>query len=296
MTSVQANGITIEYEEQGEGEPLLLVMGLGAQLVDWPQEFVDALAAAGFRVIRHDNRDAGLSTEFTGEPPSTAQMARAILTRRKPDAEYLLSDMADDAAALLDALGIESAHVVGASMGGMIAQSMAIGHPSRVRSLTSIMSTTGNPKVGKVRRKLLAKMARMPEPTRETAVERALEMYQLIAGLERDVERARELAERSVARSFRPKGTGRQTAAIFASPDRTEALGRVTAPTLVVHGLVDPLVTPSGGIATAKAVPGSRLVMYPEMGHDLPRSRTDEIVGAITRNAERAGSRATAPA
>lgn len=288
MASVQANGITIEYEEQGSGEPLLLVMGLGGQLIDWPQPFVDRLAAAGFRVIRFDNRDSGLSTAMSSEPPSTGALAKAVLLRRLLKAEYRLSDMADDAAGLLDALGIESAHVAGISMGGMIAQSLAIQHPARVRSLTSIMSTTGNRKVGQPALRLVWRTARRRVPTRDTAVEAGVETFRHITGPTFDVDEFRRMAEAAVARSFRPAGTARQTAAIMASPDRTEALRSVDVPTLVIHGLLDRLVKPSGGMATAAAVPGSRLLMYNDMAHDLPWTRWDEMVDAIARNAARA--------
>ena len=288
MTAIRANGITIEYESTGDGDPLLLVMGLGGQLTDWPDDFVDEIASAGFRVIRFDNRDIGMSTEFDWEPPSQTKAVLGGIARRPPHAEYHIADMAADTAGLLDALDIDSAHVVGMSMGGMIAQSLAIAHPDRVRSLTSVMSNTGDRKNGRVTAKLMAKLARLPEPTRETAVDRSVELFTLISGPAFDPVEYRERAQRSVDRSFRPDGTARQTAAIMASPDRTAQLARVTAPTLVVHGLVDPLVKPSGGIATAKAVPGSRLVMYPDMGHDIPRARTAELIGEIRRNADRA--------
>ncbi len=173
-------------------------------------------------------------------------------------------------------------------MGGMIAQHLAIDHPAKVKSLTSVMSTTGSRKHGKPERRLLVKAARLPEPSRENALERAVEMFRLVSGRDFDEAEFRSLTEANIERSYRPEGTGRQMIAIMASPDRTEALGKVTAPTLVVHGLADPLVRPSGGIATARAVPGSRLVMYPEMGHDLPRERWTEVVTAISLLAERA--------
>lgn len=288
VASVQANGITIEYEEQGTGEPLLLIMGLGGQLIDWPQDFVDMLAAKGFRVIRHDNRDSGLSTEFTGRPPTLRQMALAALTGRTPQAEYRISDMAADAAGLLDALGIESAHVVGISMGGMIAQALTIDHPAKVRSLTSIMSMTGDRRHGKPKPSLLLKGARLPDKTLETAHEVGVTMWKLISGPSYDPVEAARITDAAIARSFRPAGNGRQTAAILASPDRTPGLRQVTAPTLVVHGLVDPLVQPSGGIATAKAVPDSRLLLFNDMGHDMPTHRRPEIVDAIVANAARA--------
>lgn len=290
MASVQANGITIEYEEQGSGDPLLLVMGLGGQLVDWPPMLIELLVAAGFRVISFDNRDSGLSTEFTGEPPTMGQLAKAVVFRRQLASEYLLSDMADDAVGLLDALGIDRTHVVGMSMGGMIAQSIAIQHPSRVRSLTSIMSTTGNRRVGQPSQKIIRKSVRRKPPSRETAIDQGVELFREISGPGFDEGAFREFARLSIDRSFRPDGTARQTAAIIASPDRTQALGRITAPTLVVHGLVDPLVRPSGGIATARAIPNSRLLMFNDMGHDFPPNRAAEIVDAIALNGARATS------
>jgi pimeloyl-ACP methyl ester carboxylesterase len=288
MASVQANGITIEYEEQGSGEPLLLVMGLGGQLTDWPQEFVDLIAERGFRVIRHDNRDSGLSTEFTGQAPTNWQIAKSVLFRRPMSSEYLLADMADDAVALLTVLGIDSAHVVGVSMGGMIAQTMAIQHPTRVRSLTSIMSTTGNRRVGQPTMRLIRKFARRKPSTSATAIDDAVETFREICGPTFDEHEFRLMAKLSIERSFRPVGTGRQTAAIMASGDRTEALGGLDVPTLVVHGLVDRLVRPSGGMATADAIRGSRLLMFNDMGHDLPRTRWVEMADAIAANAARA--------
>jgi pimeloyl-ACP methyl ester carboxylesterase len=256
MPSVQANGITIEYEVQGDGEPLLMVMGLGGQLIDWPEGLVDELVARGFQVIRFDNRDAGLSTEFTSRPPSNAEITRAFLFRRPMRSEYRLRDMANDAVGLLDAIGIERAHVVGASMGGMIAQTMAIEHPERVRSLTSIMSTTGSRRVGQPTLRLILTAGRRPLPARGDAVEMGLETFRKVCGPTFDEAEFRRLAEISVARSWRPSGTGRQAAAIIASGDRTAQLRKLDVPTLVIHGMLDPLVRPSGGMATAKAIPG----------------------------------------
>lgn len=287
MATTTSNGVTITYDERGSGTPLLLVMGLGAQMIDWPDGFVDRLAQQ-FRVIRFDNRDSGLSTELSGPGMSSTDYFKALVTRRKPEALYNLSDMADDAIAVLDAVGADQAHVVGASMGGMIAQTLAIEHPRRVMSLTSIMSNTGDGKRGGIAPKLMVKLARRPEPSRATAVRDAVSMSRLICGPTWNEERARELAEAGVARSFRPEGTARQLAAIYASPDRTKKLGSVRVPTLVVHGLADLLVLPSGGIATAKATPGSRLLMFPDMGHDLPESRWAEVVEAIAWNASKA--------
>ena len=288
MASIEANGITIEYDIRGEGEPLLLVMGLGGQLIDWPDEFADLLVAEGFQVIRFDNRDAGLSSEEDWTPPSRARSAAALLARRRPRAGYLLADMAADAAGLLHGLDLSPAHIVGASMGGMIAQTIAIEHPDCVMSLTSIMSNTGNNRHGLPKRRVLIKLSRLPPPTIDTAEESSLGVYRLVAGPEADDELFRKQARASLERSFRPSGVLRQTAAIVASPDRTPGLQRLRVPTLVIHGLADPLVRPSGGIATARAVPGSRLLMFPEMGHDMPRARWPEMVAAITQNAARA--------
>jgi len=287
MAAIEANGITIEYLEEGDGDPLLLVMGLAGQLIDWPQGFVDELIARDFRVIRFDNRDAGLSTEFTAEPPSIMRIARALVLRRKLTAEYDLSDMAADAAGLLDGLGVESAHVVGMSMGGMIAQTLAIEHPRQVRSLTSVMSNTGDRRHGNPAPSLIGKTLRRPTPTRDTALDVGVELFQEISGPTFDAAETRAEVRAAIERSYRPDGTARQSAAILASPDRTPGLERLGVPTLVVHGLVDPLVRPSGGIATAEAVPGSRLLMFNDMGHDLPHTRWSEMADAIRHNADR---------
>ena len=288
MASVQANGITIEYEEQGSGEPLLLVMGLGGQLIDWPPDLIQLLVDNGFRVIWFDNRDSGLSTELVDQaPPTRGQLAKTLIFRRPLDAPYLLCDMAADAVGLLDALGIDRAHVVGISMGGMIAQQIAIDHPNRVSSLTSIMSTTGDPKVGRPKARVLLRGVRRPEPTPETAVDQGVELFRDISGPTFDEQKFRELFQADLERSWRPHGTARNFAAILASGDRTEALRRLQVPTLVIHGLLDSLVKPSGGIATAEAVPGSRLLLFNDMGHDLPSTRLREIADAITTNAAR---------
>ncbi len=289
MASVEANGITIEYDVQGEGDPLLLVMGLGGQLTDWRQPFVDALVQRGFRVIRFDNRDIGLSTEFDWEPPSMTKNVLALVARRPVSADYDIRDMAADANGLLDALDVGPAHVAGMSMGGMIAQQLTIDHAAAVRSLTSVMSNTGDRKRGGISKRLLPKLARRPEPTRENAVDESVKFFRLISGPAFDAVEHRRIATENLHRSFRPQGTARQAAAIAASPDRTAGLAEVRVPTLVVHGLRDPLVLPTGGMATAAAVPGSRLVMYPDMGHDIPTARVGEIADAIRRNADRAG-------
>jgi pimeloyl-ACP methyl ester carboxylesterase len=294
MACVQVNGITIEYEEQGTGEPLLLVMGLGGQLVDWPRPFVEQLADAGFRVIRFDNRDIGLSTGVDAPPPTRGQLFKAVALRRPVPHAYELRDMAADAVGLLDALDVDRAHVVGMSMGGMISQQMAISFPGRVASLVSIMSTTGNRRVGQPTPRIVRKSLRRPEPTAENAVEQGVELFREICGPTFDDAEFRELAARAVERSYRPDGTARQLAAIIAGGDRTAELQRLDVPTLVIHGLVDPLVRPSGGVATARAIPDSRLLMFNDMGHDLPHTRHAEMVAAISANAARA--RSTQPA
>jgi pimeloyl-ACP methyl ester carboxylesterase len=262
-------------------------MGLGGQLIAWPLAFVERLVERGFRVIRFDNRDVGLSTKIDAPVPTRGQVLLSVLSRKLAKAAYTLHDMADDAVALLDHLDVHRAHVVGVSMGGMISQTIAIRHPHRVATLTSIMSNTGDRKHGKISRPLLRKMPRLLSRDPELALDNGVKVVELISGPHFDPAAAREMATAALQRSYSVAGTARQTMAIAASPDRTRALGSVTAPTLVIHGLVDPLVTPSGGIATAKAIPGARLVMFPDMGHDLPSPRWDEIIEEIARTARR---------
>ncbi|MEU4327917.1 alpha/beta fold hydrolase [Nonomuraea dietziae] len=273
----KSNGIEIAYDSFGTpgDRPLLLIMGLGSQLVHWDEEFCELLAARGHHVVRYDNRDVGLSTHLTeaGVPELVPGAA----------APYLLSDMADDAAGLMDALGWPAAHVLGVSMGGMIAQSLAIGHPDRVLSLTSIMSTPG-PDVGPPTPEAMAALFSPPAPDRQTAVERALEVWAVIGspGYEMDRERIAKVAGLAYDRAYDPAGTARQLAAILASGDRTEGLGGLTMPALVIHGEADPLVQIAGGRATAAAIPGATLLTYPGMGHDLPRPLWEEIMDAVT--------------
>ena len=293
MTSAQLGDVTIEFEVDGpdDGEPMLLVMGLGAQLVAWPRDVVDGLADGGFRVIRMDNRDIGLSTKTEAPVPTRAALFKAFAHRRYAQADYLISDMAADAVALLDYLGVGAAHVVGVSMGGMIAQQLTIDHPERVLSLCSIMSNTGNRRHGAVSPRLLPTMAvtmTTPRPEdADEAVRRGVEGFRLIAGPHFDADEIAVMVRMAVDRNINPLGTIRQLLAIQASPDRTPGLRDVRVPTVVVHGLLDQLVMPSGGIATARAVPGARLVMFPDMAHDLPGPRRAEIVDEIVRNANR---------
>ena len=296
MATTDVNGITIEYDAHGDegGEPLLLVMGLGGQLIAWPMEFVDRFVAKGFRVIRFDNRDIGLSTIMPFPPPTRRQLLLSVIARRFAKSPYTVGDMATDAAGLLDHLGASRAHVVGISMGGMIAQAMAIKHPGKVASLTSIMSNTGDRKHGRMKRSMLRKLPKLMVRNPDDAVANGVEMFRLISGPHFDPVAARQLGEEGCARSYQPDGAARQTMAIAASPDRTWDLRRVRVPTLVVHGLLDPLVTPSGGIATAEAIPGAKLVMYPDMGHDLPLPRWDDLIDEIAENARKAGPDGTA--
>jgi pimeloyl-ACP methyl ester carboxylesterase len=289
MASVDCNGITIEYEVTGSGEPLVLLMGLGGQLVDWPDGLVDACVAEGFQVIRLDNRDSGLSTEIDALPPTRAELAKEIVFHRGKISSYRIDDLADDTIGVLDHLGIDKMHVGGFSMGGMIAQAVAIKYPQRTLSLTSIGSTTGNPRVGRPAPRIIRTLLRRRQlPTRESAVDSAVELFEQISGPTFDRDEFRALAESAIDRSYRPDGTTRQLAGILCSRDRTEALRRLDVPTLVVHGMLDPLVRPTGGLATARAVPGARLVMFNDMGHDLPRTRWHEIAHEIRSNADRA--------
>ncbi len=289
MAQISANGITLEYEVRGSGEPILFIMGLSGQLTDWPQEFIDMFVKRGHQVILFDNRDIGLSTKDTWEPPSQIATVASMLTRRPlKGVGYTVADMADDAAGLLAGLGVDAAHVVGISMGGMISQELAIRHPSRVRSLCSIMSNTGDRKRGGFTWRLIAKVGRPPEPDLATAVDEVAKINELISGPHYDSLEARSMIEKSIARNFSPDGVLRQTAAIAGSRDRTKLLRNVQAPTLVIHGLLDPLVKHSGGEATAAAVPNARLLSLPDMAHDLPRPRWSELCDAIAQNFSRA--------
>ena len=283
MPTAHGNGIEIEYETSGNpADPaLLLVMGLGAQLIAWPEAFVQQLAGRGFFIIRYDNRDSGLSTKFEGTPDFAALFGGDV--RAVP---YRIEDMADDAIALLDDLGVARAHVVGASMGGMITQALVINHPARVLSACSIMSTTGDRSVGAPTGEAVTALLRPPASGREEAVAASLEGSRVISspGFPFDVELMTRRAEAAYDRAYYPEGTARQLAAILGASDRTEGLRQVTIPFLVIHGEADPLVTVSGGKATAAAVPGSELVVIPGMGHDLPEAVWDQIIDAIVAN------------
>ena len=259
-------------------------MGLASQMILWDDEFCERLAAHGFWVIRFDNRDVGRSTIMRGARiPKRWQ----LLTRNARGAAYSLDEMAADAVGLLDHLGIGAAHVVGASMGGMIAQLIAIGHPDRVLSLVSIMSTTGNRSVGRPQPRLALRMLRKAKRDREGYIEDHIETYRAIGspGFDFEEEHKRERAGRCFDRGIYPAGSARQMAAIMAAPDRTPLLAEVRVPTTVIHGDADPLVNVSGGRATAEATPGAKLVILPGMGHDLPRELWPQIIDAIVQNA-----------
>ncbi len=270
-----------------DGRPnVVLVTGLGRQLTDWDPAFIWRLQAAGYRVITIDNRDAGESTHLTelGKPP-LGEIRRAVERGETVDVPYVLADMANDVARTLHELEIDTAHVVGVSMGGYIAQELALRHPYRVLTLTSIMSSTGSRTVGQASDIGMRALFRAPSPDPGAAVEDMLDARRILATpgeFDERAERARVVA--AVRRSFRPDATGRQLAAIWASPDRTERLASLTTPTLVIHGDADELVDVSGGRATAHAIDGARLLILEGMGHDLPASRWPVMLGVMVRH------------
>jgi pimeloyl-ACP methyl ester carboxylesterase len=293
----RANGIDICYETFGDvnAEPMLLIMGLGAQMIHWDDEFCQKLAARGFRVIRFDNRDIGRSSKMSGGKRLTAfEMLKLRLFRIPVAAPYKLIDMARDTIGLMDVLGIKSAHLVGASMGGMIAQEVAISSPERVRSLTSIMSTTGDPKVPPPTREAAAMLMAPPPKTMEEYYDRFAKTWKIlrVGSFPEDEALDRSRAERTYERGLNPAGVGRQLRAIFASGSRKERLRAVKAPTLVIHGTVDPLVHPEGGKDTAASIPGAKLLMIEGMGHALPIPMWPQIIDAIDKHAHGAAAKA----
>jgi pimeloyl-ACP methyl ester carboxylesterase len=285
VPTAHVNGIDIEYVTSGDptNPALLLVMGLGAQLIAWPDAFVEQLTARGFFTIRFDNRDSGLSTKFEGTPDFTG-----LFGGDASSAVYKVEDMADDAAALLGALDVARAHVVGVSMGGMITQALVINHPAQFLSACSIMSTTGDRSVGAPTGEALTALLRPVATSRDEAIAASLEGSKVISspGFPFDLDLMTRRAEAAYDRSYCPEGTGRQLGAILGSADRTPGLGGVKIPFLVIHGEDDPLVTVSGGKATAAAVPGSKLILIPGMGHDLPEAAWPQIIDAIVANTE----------
>lgn len=297
MPTVEANGLTLAYEEEGDpaGAVMLMVMGLGVNLRFWPDEFCALLGERGFRVIRFDNRDVGLSTKLDHlGTPNVALEALKYTLRLPVKARYLIEDMAHDTLAFMDALGIARAHLVGASMGGMIAQNLAAVSPDRVASLTSIMSTTGCRSLPQPT--MRARLALLSEPAKpgntEDATVRMMKVLRAIGSRTHPADEAylRALCERHVRRSSHPPGVARHLLAVAASGDRTRVVERIKAPTLVIHGDEDPLVRPACGAATVKAIEAgggtARLETIPGMGHDLPtvlHPRIVEIIAAHCR-------------
>ncbi|MBY6218914.1 alpha/beta fold hydrolase [Qipengyuania aquimaris] len=294
MPQVKANGIDIHYEEHGDpGNPaMLLIMGFGAQLTLWPDELVEALAGEGFRVIRYDNRDIGLSHKFHGvKAPGLVKMTLMSKIGLTPKVPYTLADMAADGIGVLDALEIEKAHIVGASMGGMIGQHVAATYPDRCLSYTQIFSTTGNPKLPAARKEALQALVTRPQSDEEDVlVDHGVMLARTIGspGYPSDEERLRERTLTSVRRSFYPEGPTRHLSAIVADGDRREMLRKVEVPTLVLHGEDDPLVPCEGGRETAECIPGARLKTIPGWGHDLPLELVDTLASDIAGHARMA--------
>lgn len=305
MASIETEqGVTIEYETHGkEGDPVaLLVMGLSAQLVFWPPALIDAIVEAGFRVVTFDNRDVGLSQKFHGKRPpnpiAQIALARFGLKLRAP---YTLVDMADDTEGLLDALGIDQAHLIGASMGGMIGQVFAATRPERTASLTSLISSTNNPALPRADRKVAGPVLlnRRRSNTRDEMIDNALGLWSLIGTDDPDADPAdlRGRIEKAFDRSYYPAGVRRQVAAIIATGDLRPFSRKITAPTLVVHGSDDPLAPVEGGIDTANTIPGAKLEIIEGMGHDLPAkfiTRINQLIVDHIQSAEKTRSREAA--
>lgn len=292
----KANGIELCYEVFGapDAEALVLIMGLGAQMILWDDEFCRDLAGRGFRVIRFDNRDIGQSTRMSGgKPLRPLELLKLRLFKIPPEAPYKLWDMAGDVVGLLDALGIGKAHIVGASMGGMIAQEIAMQYPDRVLSLTSIMSSTGNPKLPPPTREASAMLLAPPPASKEEYLDRFGKTWKILRGgsFPLDEAKDRERAEHTYARGLNPAGVGRQLRAILASGNRKDRLGSLRTPTLVIHGTIDPLVRVEAGKDTAASIPGARLLLIDGMGHALPIPMWPTIIGAIAEHAHEATKR-----
>jgi len=285
MAQIKANGINLEYDEIGpkDGIPLLLIMGFGAQMTSWTPVFREALAAEGLRVIRFDNRDVGLSQRFEGSPSPRAVLA-VMAEGRKPDVPYSLNDLAADAAGLLDALGIESAHILGASMGGMIAQLVAINHPQHTRSLISVFSSTGDPSLPRTSPEAQAVLLAPPPSTaRADVVAHSVKNRKFYASTrwETPDDDVAALVGAAYDRSFDPQGVARQYAGIMATPPRTQALKSLAAPALVMHGTKDTLIDWRAGLHTAECIPGSEFVLIEGWGHDIPAAGVPTLVGYI---------------
>lgn len=296
MNIAQANGIDLAWDQFGRaGDPtILLITGLGVQMIRWADPFCEDLAARGYRVIRFDNRDAGFSTHFSHvAPPDFGALAAALMAGQRPKVPYTLPDMAQDAVGLLDALAIDRAHVVGLSMGGMIAQIMASEHPRRVLSLTSIMAGTGNPALPQAAPDVLAMMMRpAPDPVADEAgfLAHRLAFTHRIAGAGYPVDEAahRALVLEEVRRAYDPSGAGRQIAAIALAGDRRARLATISVPTLVIHGADDPLIPPACGADTAAAIPDAAFMLIDGMGHYLPAALHRTVADAIHGMAQQA--------
>jgi pimeloyl-ACP methyl ester carboxylesterase len=290
MPFAKANAIEIAYETTGDpaAPVILLIMGLGASLVFWPDAFVDGLAARGFRLVRFDNRDFGLSAKFDGVTADIPGAFMRLMKGETIEAPYGLPDMARDAIGLLDALGIGKAHIVGASMGGMIGQIIAADYPERVRSLVSIMSTSGDPKLPQGKPEAVAVLTAPPPPAENRAanIEHGIRCQRAIGSpvLPTPEPELRAKVARGYDRSNYYAGVPRQLLAVLANGSRVDLLKRITTPTLVIHGTDDPLVPPEGGEDTAAHIPGAELMLVPGMGHDFPASLIDTLVKAVANH------------
>ncbi|MET0307656.1 MAG: alpha/beta hydrolase [Sphingomonas sp.] len=298
MSILKINGIELAYDEFGkaDAEAILLIAGLGTQMIRWTVPFCEELAGRGFRVIRFDNRDSGCSTHFADGPaPDFGRLAAMLTAGQRPDVPYTLHDMARDAIGLLDALSIDRAHLVGRSMGGMIAQVVASEYPERALSLTSIMSSTGNPALPQAAPHVMAMMTRpTPNPFEDEAgfVEHGTAFARCVAGSGYPFDAAahQALLREEGRRAFDPGGFGRQIAAIAVTGDRRSRLATISAPTLVVHGAEDSLIPPACGEDTAASIPAAEFMLIPGMGHDLPEQCYRTIADAIERTAHRCAS------
>lgn len=297
MNILKVNGIDLAYDSYGNetDETILLIAGLGTQMIRWTVPFCEMLAARGFRVIRFDNRDTGLSTHFSHHPTLDFEaLAKTLMSGQRPDIPYSLNDMSDDVIGLLDALGIKKAHVVGRSMGGMIAQLAAGRYPERVLSLTSIMSTTGNPDLPPTSPEVMALMTRpAPNPMEDEAgyLAHSLAFAKRIAGTGYPFEENeyRSLIREEVQRAYDPGSVGRQIAAIAVSGDRRPHLAKVNVPALIIHGMDDPMFVPACGKDTAQAISGAEFMLLEGMGHDLPPQLFETIADGIEQTARRNG-------
>lgn len=282
MVALNVDGMTIEYETRGEGPPLVMVMGLNNQLIHWPEPLLDLIAAEGLQVIVFDNRDAGLTTKFheLGVPPVRSMVFKRLMGF-SVTSPYTLSDMAGDVVRLLDGLELKSAHVLGVSLGGMIAQTVAIEHSERVRSLTSMMSTNGDRYVSQF--KALWALLKRPGPGKESFANGFVEVFRVIGspGFPFPEDFLRDLGRRAYERCYCPQGFYRQLAAVLGSPSRSADLKKLTVPSLVIHGQEDPLVPVAAGKATARDIPGAKLEIFEGMGHSLPQELWPDYVRLI---------------